>query len=136
MRSTSRPSPAPEAQSRCRVPTATPGPMARTSGTRPAIPTRTPTARSMATGPKTRRSTATASPTNPPLAGRDQATMLELFKIAWDIAILRDGARKGQVTGRVMLAALGFAVLEYAIGLPAVLLYDKHPQYKPLFIAA
>jgi len=62
--------------------------------------------------------------------------MLELVKIAWDVVVLRDGARKGQLTGRVILAVLGFAVLEYAIGLPAVLLYDKHPQYKPLFIAA
>jgi hypothetical protein len=62
--------------------------------------------------------------------------MLELLKIAWDVVVLRDGARKGQLTRRVLLAAAGFAVLEYAIGLPAILLYDKHPQLKPLFIAA
>jgi hypothetical protein len=62
--------------------------------------------------------------------------MFELFKIAWDVVVLRDGARKGQLTARVVLVGIGFSLLEYAIGLPAALLYIKHPQYKPLFIAA
>ena len=62
--------------------------------------------------------------------------MFELFKIAWDVVVLRDAASKGQLTGRVVLFGVAFAVLEYAIGLPAALLYFKHPEYKPLFIAA
>ncbi len=62
--------------------------------------------------------------------------MFELFKILIDAIVLRDGARKGIFNGRVFLAGAGFAVLEYAILLPAVVYYDKHPQAKPLFIAA
>jgi hypothetical protein len=30
----------------------------------------------------------------------------------------------------------GFVLLLYVIALPAVVLYEKHPQYKPLFVAA
>lgn len=62
--------------------------------------------------------------------------MFELFKILVEILILRDSARKGMFQGRDLLAGIGFCVLEYSIGLPAVLYYDKHPEAKPLFIAA
>jgi len=54
--------------------------------------------------------------------------MYELFKIAWDDMTFRDRASKGQLAGRVVLAGLGFAVMEDAIGLPAGLLYVKHTQ--------
>ena len=62
--------------------------------------------------------------------------MWELFKIAWDVGVLRDGIRKGQLGWRQFLFAVGFAVLEYAIAVPAALLYAKDPRYKALFIAA
>ena len=62
--------------------------------------------------------------------------MVEILKIVWDAVILRDGIRKGQLGWPKFLFAAGFAVLEYAIGVPATLLYVKHSQYKPLFIAA
>jgi len=62
--------------------------------------------------------------------------MWELLKVAVDVAVLRDGARKGQLNWRVFSYAFGFVLMEYAIALPAVLLYDKHSEYKPLFIAA
>jgi hypothetical protein len=62
--------------------------------------------------------------------------MFELFKIVWDVVVLRDAARKGQLTWRIWPIAFGFVFLEYCIGLSAVTLYDKHSQYKPVFIAA
>jgi hypothetical protein len=52
------------------------------------------------------------------------------------MVVLRDSARKGQLKVRMLLLGGGFAVLLYAIGLPAGILYSNHPQYKPLFIAA
>jgi hypothetical protein len=62
--------------------------------------------------------------------------MFELFKIVWDLVVLHDAARKGQLNWRIWAAAFGFVLLLYGTGVPAVLLYEKHPQYKPLFIAA
>jgi hypothetical protein len=62
--------------------------------------------------------------------------MWEFLKITWDVVLLRRGIRKGQFGWRESALALGFAVLEYAIAVPAALLYEHHPQYKPLFIAA
>ena len=62
--------------------------------------------------------------------------MWELFKVAWDLGVLRDGIRKGQLGWRKLLFAIGFALLEYAIAVPAALLYAKDARYKPLFIAA
>ena len=62
--------------------------------------------------------------------------MFELFKLAWDFVVLRDASKKGQMNWRVWVYGFGFALLEYSIALPAALLYEKHPQYKPLFIAA
>ena len=61
--------------------------------------------------------------------------MLELFKIAWDVVVLRDASRKGQLNWRIFAIGAGFAVFLYATLLPAVVIYDKHPQYKPLFLA-
>jgi hypothetical protein len=62
--------------------------------------------------------------------------MLELFKVIWDIVVLREEARKGRLNWRVMVYGFGIALLLYAIGVPAAVLYDKNPQYKPLFVAA
>jgi cytochrome c biogenesis protein CcdA len=62
--------------------------------------------------------------------------MFEFFKLVWDMIVLRDSASKGQLKVRKLLLGFGFAILLYAIGVPAAVLYSKHPQYKPLFIAA
>ena len=62
--------------------------------------------------------------------------MFELFKLAWDVVVLRDAAKKGQLNWRVWVYGFGFVLIEYCIALPAVVLYEKHPQYKPVFIAA
>jgi hypothetical protein len=62
--------------------------------------------------------------------------MLEMLKLFLDGAILRDGASKGMLTWRVTLSAVVFVVILYGTAVPAVVLYQNHPQYKPLFIAA
>jgi cytochrome c biogenesis protein CcdA len=62
--------------------------------------------------------------------------MLELLKLLFDGIVLRDSAKKGLLTWKVVLFAVGFVLLLYGTGLPATLLYQAHPQYKPLFIAA
>jgi len=62
--------------------------------------------------------------------------MLELIKLIVDGFMIRDGARKGLLTWKVVLFAICFVLLLYGTGLPATLLYQAHPQYKPLFIAA
>jgi len=62
--------------------------------------------------------------------------MFEIIKLMWDVVVLRDAARKGQLQWRTWAVAIGFVLVLYGIGLPAALLYDAHPEYKPLFIAA
>ena len=62
--------------------------------------------------------------------------MFELCKLIWDLVVMRDASKKGQMNWRVWVYGFGFALVEYSIALPAALLYEKHPQYKPLFIAA
>jgi hypothetical protein len=61
--------------------------------------------------------------------------MFELVKLVWDVFVLRDAARKGQLNWRVWFVAVAFVLFLYGTGLPVSLLYDKYPQYKPLFIA-
>jgi hypothetical protein len=62
--------------------------------------------------------------------------MFEIFKLIWDVVVLRDAARKGQLNWRTWVYGFGFVILLYGTGLPAGILYQEHPQYKPLFIAA
>ncbi len=62
--------------------------------------------------------------------------MWEALKIVWDVVVIRDGIRKGKMNWRKTLFTAGFVVLEYVIVMPALLVYVKHPEYKPLFIAA
>ena len=61
--------------------------------------------------------------------------MFELFKLLWDFVVLRDAARRGQLNWRIWVIAIGFVLFLYGTGLPVILLYEKNPQYKPLFIA-
>ena len=60
--------------------------------------------------------------------------MLELVKIIWDLVMIRDASRRGLLNWRIW--ALSFAVVFtlYATAVPATLLWDKHPQYKPVFL--
>jgi Na+/melibiose symporter-like transporter len=62
--------------------------------------------------------------------------MWELAKLVWNLFVLRRNTVKGEMTWRVWLSALAFVVVIYAIALPATLLYEKHPEDKPIFIAA
>ena len=62
--------------------------------------------------------------------------MIELLKLVWDVIVLRDSARKGLLNWRVFAFAVGFVLLLYGTGIPAVIDYQKHPSHKPLFIAA
>ena len=63
--------------------------------------------------------------------------MFELFKIFWDVVVIRDAAHKGRkLSTGIVLRALGFVLLLYVTLLPATVLYSNHPQYKPVFIAA
>ncbi|MGA8940881.1 MAG: hypothetical protein WB439_17085 [Acidobacteriaceae bacterium] len=60
--------------------------------------------------------------------------MFELFKLLIDGLVLRDAARKGAFSWKVMLFGFSFAIFLYATVLPAGLLWVKHPQYKWLFL--
>lgn len=65
--------------------------------------------------------------------------MFELLKLAWDFIVLRNQAQKGQLKPVALVAGGVYAVLLYAIGLPAALLCVNHPgnrQDKAVFIAA
>lgn len=61
--------------------------------------------------------------------------MFELFKIVWDLVVLRDAARRGQLNWRIWPVTFGFVLLEYCVGLATMTFYISHPEYKPLFIA-
>jgi hypothetical protein len=60
--------------------------------------------------------------------------VVELAKLLWDVFVLRDATRKGQLNWRIWVIAAAFVLFLYGTGLPAAMLYDKHPQFKPLFI--
>jgi cytochrome c biogenesis protein CcdA len=62
--------------------------------------------------------------------------VFEIVKLIWDVVVLRDAARKGQLNWKVWVIGFGFAIVVYAIGLPAALLYDAHPEYEALFVTA
>jgi hypothetical protein len=62
--------------------------------------------------------------------------MWEMLKVAWDIFVLRDAAKRGKLNWRKTGLVVGFVVLEYLIVMPALILYIQHPQYKTLFVAA
>ena len=62
--------------------------------------------------------------------------MIELLKLTWDAIVLRDAGRKRMLNWPLIIAGIGMAITLYVILIPAVLLWEKHPQYKPVFIAA
>jgi hypothetical protein len=61
--------------------------------------------------------------------------VFEILKILWDVFVLRDAARKGQLNWRIWIIAISFVLFFYGTGLPVTLLYEKNPQYKTLFVA-
>lgn len=61
---------------------------------------------------------------------------MELIQILWDLFMLREAKRKGQLNWQVWAFAISFVVVLYGIGVPAAVLYQNHPQDKPVFIAA
>jgi hypothetical protein len=50
--------------------------------------------------------------------------------------MVRDAIRKGQLTWRKGLISTGLVVLGYLILVPATMVYERHPEVKPLFICA
>lgn len=62
--------------------------------------------------------------------------MFELVQIIWDLFIIRKEAKAGRLTWRKGLIAGGLTALGYLMLVPAAALWDKHPEYKPLFIVA
>jgi hypothetical protein len=61
--------------------------------------------------------------------------MFEIVQIIWDVFMMRRSVKDGSLTLRKGLIAFGLTALGYLLAVPASVLYDAHPQYKPLFIA-
>lgn len=62
--------------------------------------------------------------------------MFEIFQVVWDLFMVRRSLKSGQLTVRKIVISVGLTLLGYLILVPAAALYDKHPEYKPLFIVA
>jgi len=62
--------------------------------------------------------------------------MFELFKILWEIFVVRDATRKGRLKLKTWIIAFSFVAALYATGVPAAVLWQNHPQYFPVFVAA
>jgi hypothetical protein len=54
--------------------------------------------------------------------------MFELIKLTWNLIVLRDSMRKGEMTAGVWGAALLCLLVIASIGIPTVLYYDRHPD--------
>lgn len=61
--------------------------------------------------------------------------MFELLKLLWDAIVLRDTAKKGMFSWRLYGMAFLVVLCEYIIALSVTVLYEKHPEFKSLFIA-
>ena len=62
--------------------------------------------------------------------------MDDLNKVFDEIDELTEAAHEGLLSWKVVLFALGFAVLFYRTAMHFLLLYTKYPEYKPPFVAA
>lgn len=62
--------------------------------------------------------------------------MFEIVQIIWDVFIMRRSIKDGSLTWRKGIIASVLTALGYLILVPAGALYDKHPQYRPLFMVA
>ncbi len=62
--------------------------------------------------------------------------MGEFLKVGWDLFTIRHYQRQGmKLSAGDYLVAIGFVVFLYATVLPAIVLYQNHPQYKWVLIA-
>ncbi len=62
--------------------------------------------------------------------------MFEIVQIIWDLFMIRREAKAGRLTWRKGLISVGLVALAYLMLVPAFVLYDKHPEYKPVFLVA
>lgn len=63
--------------------------------------------------------------------------MGELFKIGWDLFTIRHYKRQGMsLSAGDYVVAIGYVIFLYATGVSAAVLYQNHPQYKWVLIAA
>jgi hypothetical protein len=60
--------------------------------------------------------------------------LFELLKLLWDLVMVRDAYRRGLLTWRVWAVGIGLVLFLYGTGIPVGLLWDKYPQYAPVFI--
>ena len=60
--------------------------------------------------------------------------MFELLKLLWDLVMVRDAYRRGLLNWRVWAIGIGLVIFLYGTGVPVGLLWDKYPQYGPVFI--
>jgi hypothetical protein len=61
--------------------------------------------------------------------------MFEIVQILWDLFVMRRDIQQGRLTLRRAAIAFGMTIVAYGTAVGAFVLYDRHPQYKPLFIA-
>jgi hypothetical protein len=62
--------------------------------------------------------------------------MGELFKVCWDVFTIRHYSRQGmKLSTGDYIVALAFVIFLYATAVPAVVLYQNHPQYKWVLVA-
>jgi hypothetical protein len=54
--------------------------------------------------------------------------MIELFKLVWNLTVLRDSIDKGEMTAGVWAGAALFLLVVASIGVPTVVYYDRHPD--------
>lgn len=60
--------------------------------------------------------------------------MFELLKLLWDLVMVRESYRRGLMTWRVWAIGIGLVLFLYGTGVPVGVLWDKYPQYAPVFI--
>lgn len=62
--------------------------------------------------------------------------MFEIFKLCWDVVALRDASRKGLLTWYIWPVAFIFVAILYGVALAGLTVYQRHPQYRAVFVAA
>lgn len=59
--------------------------------------------------------------------------MFEIFKIIWDLFMMRRAAKAGQLNWRRGLISFALVCLAYAFAIPASVYHDKHPDANAIF---
>ncbi len=60
--------------------------------------------------------------------------MFELLKLVWDLVMVRESYRRGLLTWRVWALGFGLVLFLYGTVLPVSFLWEKYPQYAPVFV--